>query len=79
MNKLRMFAASLLMMIFGTVFAFADIAPEPYRQPRSNTVYIIVAVVVIIVALVFLRRAIKKRRLENDGVEPEKLNDMNMR
>ena len=78
MKRFRTLALSLLITVLGTVCAFADIAPEP-RRDSAHTVAIIVAVVVIIVAIVFLRAMIKRRRLKNDGVQPEEPNDQTLR
>ena len=78
MKRFRILALSLLITVLGSAFAFADIAPMPRTDP-AQTVAIIVAVVVVIVAIVFLRRSIKRRRLQNDGVQPEESNDINVR
>ena len=78
MKRFRILAAALLMIILCTVFAFADLAPMPKTDP-AQVVAIAVAVVVIIVAIVLLRIAIKKRRLRNDGVQPEEPNDQTLR
>ena len=78
MKRIRILALSLLIAALGTATAFADLAPMP-RTDSAQTIAIIVAVVVIIVAIVFLRRAIKRRRLINDGVQPEEPNDQTLR
>ena len=78
MKRFRILASSLVIAALGTVCAFADVAPEPdYRNIPGA--YIFVAVAVIIIALVLLRAMIKKRRLKNDGVQPEEPNDINVR
>ena len=78
MKRFRILAATLLLIVLGSAFAFADIAPMPRTDP-AQVIAIAVAVVVIIVAIVLLRRAVKRRRLENDGMQPEEPNDINMR
>ena len=78
MKRFRILVMSLLIAALGSAFAFADVAPMPRTDP-AQTVAIVVAVVVIIVAIVFLRRAVKRRRLQNDGVQPEEPNDQTLR
>jgi membrane protein DedA with SNARE-associated domain len=78
MKRFRTLVLSLLIIVLGTAFAFADIAPMP-RRDSAHTLAIIVAVVIIIVAIVFLRAMIKRRRLKNDGIQPEEPNDINVR
>ena len=78
MKHFRILALSVLIMALGTVFAFADIAPMP-RTDIAQIAAIVAAVVVIIVAIVLLRHAIKKRRFQNDGIQPEEPNDINVR
>lgn len=78
MKRFRILAATLLLIVLGSAFAFADIAPMPKTDP-AQVIAIVVAVVVIIAAIVFLRRAIKKRRYINDGMEPEDPNDQTLR
>ena len=78
MKRFRILALSLLIIILGTAFAFADLAPMPRTDP-AQIAAIIVAVVVIIAAVVFLRRAIKKRRVQFDGMEPEEPSDNDLR
>ena len=78
MKRFRILALSLLITMLGTVCAFADVAPEPdYRNIPGA--YIFVGVAVIIIALVLLRAMIKKRRLKNDGIQPEEPNDQTLR
>ena len=79
MKRLRILAAALLLIAMFSVTAFADITPIPVLLVRSGALYIIIAVIVIIIALVILRRSIKKRRLINDGMEPEEPNDETLR
>ena len=78
MKRFRTLALSLLMIVLGTAFAFADVIPVPRTDP-AQIAAIIVAVVVIIAAIVFLRRAIKKRRVQYDGMEPEEPTDNDLR
>ena len=78
MKHFRILAATLLIIVLGTSAAFADIAPSPSVRALPWIIYCIPAVV-IIVAIVLLRRAVKRRRLENDGMQPEEPNDINMR
>ena len=78
MKRFRILAATLLLIVLGSAFAFADLAPMPKTDP-AQAVAIVVAVVVIIVAIVLLRRAVKRRRLVNDGMEPEEPNDQTLR
>ena len=78
MKRFRILAATLLIIVLGTSAAFADIAPSPIVRALPWIIYCIPAVV-IIVAVVLLRRAVKRRRLENDGMQPEEPNDINMR
>lgn len=78
MKRFRILAATLLIIVLGTSAAFADIAPSPIVRALPWIIYCI-PVVVIIVAIVLLRAMIKKRRLKNDGIQPEEPNDINMR
>ncbi len=78
MKSFRILASTLLLIVLGSVFAFADVAPMPRTDP-AQVIAIAVAVVVIIVAIVFLRRAVKRRRFQNDDVQPEEPNDQTLR
>ena len=78
MKRFRILAATLLLILLGTSAAFADIAPSPIVRALPWIVYCI-PVVVIIVAVVLLRAMIKKRRLENDGMQPEEPTDQTLR
>ena len=49
------------------------------RTDPAQVIAIAVAVVVIIVAIVLLRRAVKRRRFQNDGMQPEEPNDQTLR
>ena len=78
MKRFRILAVTLLLIVLGSAFAFADIAPMPRTDP-AQVIAIAVAVVVIIVAIVLLRRAVKRRRLVNDDMQPEEPNDQTLR
>ena len=78
MKRFRILAATLLLIVLGSAFAFADIAPMPRTDP-AQVIAIAVAVVVIIVAIVLLRRAVKRRRFQNDGMQLEEPNDQTLR
>ena len=78
MKRFRILAATLLLIVLGSAFAFADIAPMPRTDP-AQVIAIVVAVVVILVAIVLLRRAVKRRRFQNDGMQPEEPNDQTLR
>ena len=78
-KRLRILLAALLLIALGTSAAFADITPIPVLLVRSGALYVIIAVIVMIVAIALLRRSVKKRRLINDGREPEEPNDNTLR
>ena len=69
---------ALVIAALCTATAFADVLPMPERDP-AQVIAIAVAAVVIIVAIVLLRRAVKRRRLVNDGMQPEEPNDQTLR
>ena len=77
MKRLRILVMALVIAALGTATAFADVV-IPRHDPAVWIIYCI-PVIVILIALALLRRAIKKRRLENNGVDPEEPNDQTLR
>ena len=67
---MRLIASVLLLIASGTACAFADIIDVP-RVRTVPMVITYISVIVIIVVLALLRRAVRKRRLKNDGTDPE--------
>ena len=70
MRHLRITAAVFLLVAFGTACAFADIINIPRPGAIQWIIYCIPAVA-ILVGITLLRHAIKRRRLKNDGMDPE--------
>ena len=67
---LRTIAAVLVFAILGTTCAFADIIDVPRIGTIQWIIYCI-PVIAIIIAITLIRHAIKRRRLKNDGMDPE--------
>ena len=70
MKRFRILAATLLLIVFGTSAAFADVIFSPIKRASSWVVYVI-PVVIIIIAIVLLGKSVKKRRAELAEMEED--------